>query len=381
MTATARRQRDGDDGNQCGAEVPEEEEQDDDDEKRAVAKRLDHVVYRQRDEVGLPEDPPVDGDPLGEAFLQPVELLVDPLRQLECIRVRLFLDRKDDGRLGVDGGGPETRLGADRNVGDVADTDGSAAREAHHRFFNVRELLNAAQAPDEDLLPALEIDTARGNGVRALGGAEHVRKRHTVGTQTIGVNQDLILLHRSSDGNDLSHARNGEKPLPNHPVGDGSYLHRRKTVARQAHEQDLTHDGSDGRENRWARAPGELGGDKLKLLAYDLARTVDVLTPVELDPDDADSLSGRRAHPPHAGGAVDRGLDGEGDEKLDLLGRHAVRFREHGHRGRGQVREDIDRDRYRRIEASGQYRGSAEKRDQAVLQRPTDDFVQHFAVF
>ena len=63
---------------------------------------------------------------------------------------------------------------------------------------------------------------------------------------------------------------------------------------------------------------------RLEALGHDLARAVDVLAPLELHPDDGDARPRDRADAAHAGRAVQRRLDGERDEQLDLLGRQAL---------------------------------------------------------
>ena len=47
--------------------------------------------------------------------------------------------------------------------------------------------------------------------------------------------------------------------------------------------------------------------------------------------------------PAHAGGAVDRRLERQRDEQLDLLGRQPRRLGEDGDGGRREVGEDVDR--------------------------------------
>ena len=89
-----RRQRDG-----GGAQVRQKDQHDDDDEDAAVAQRLDDVVDRDLDEVGLAEDLAVDGHARRQFLLERVELAVEPRGQLDRVGAGLLLDADDDRRL------------------------------------------------------------------------------------------------------------------------------------------------------------------------------------------------------------------------------------------------------------------------------------------
>ena len=96
-------------------------EHDDDDQDAAVAQRRDDVVDRHLDEVGLPEDPPVDGHPLRQLLLQRVELAIEPRGHLDRVRARLLLDADDHRRLAVARSFAALQRRALAHVGDVAD--------------------------------------------------------------------------------------------------------------------------------------------------------------------------------------------------------------------------------------------------------------------
>ena len=67
------------------------------------------------------------------------------------------------------------------------------------------------------------------------------------------------------------------------------------TVGRDREEQDLAHDGRDGRQDRpfdlWRKGPAH----KREFLGDDLTRKEDVSTPVELDPYDGNADGSRGA--------------------------------------------------------------------------------------
>jgi hypothetical protein len=235
-------------------------------------------------------------------------------------------------------------------------------------MLDILEVPYTAEPADQDLLAALQKDTSRGDGVRALGGAKHFVDPYSVGTKPLRIEKHLILLDRPADGNDLRDSRNGEKPFSHHPVCDGTNLHRRVTVTRHTDEQDLSHDRCDGSENGRAHPGGKLRHHELKLFAYDLAGPVDVLTPVELDPHDADSLSRGGANPSHPRRAVDGRLYRKSDEDLDFLRRHAVCLGEHGDGRRGQIGKNVDGYRDPGVGARREKGRGTEDRHQPIAQ-------------
>ena len=76
-------------------------------------------------------------------------------------------------------------------------------------------------------------------------------------------------------------------------------------------------------------------------------------------------------------GTIERRLHGEGDLGLDLLRRHAVRLGDDGHRGCGEVREDVDRHARGGVAAGEEEQRGPEQHEEAVLQGPADDAVNH----
>ena len=111
---------------------------------------------------------------------------------------------------------------------------------------------------------------------------------------------------------------------------------------------------------------------ELQLLADDLARLIDVRAPFELDPDDGDADAGGRAHAAHAGRAVQRRLDGKRDLRLDFLRRHAVRFGDDGHGGRGEIGEDVHRHLHRLVRAPDQQQRRGREHEQTIVRETTE---------
>ena len=121
-------------------------------------------------------------------------------------------------------------------------------------------------------------------------------------------------------------------------------------------------------------------GHALQPLRHDLAGAVDVLAPLELDPHDRDAGARDRADAPDPRRAVERGLDGEGHEDLDLLRRHAAGLGDHGDRRRGEVGEDVDREPGGHDGAGDEEDGGHAEDDGAVAERGADDGVEHAAL-
>ena len=152
-------------------------------------------------------------------------------------------------------------------------------------------------------------------------------------------------------------------------------LHRGDVVGGQGDERDLAHDRADRSECRPLDAARE--GDRLQALGHDLAGEVDVLAPLELDPDHRDARAGDRADASHAGGAVEGRLDREGHEELELLGRQPLGLGDDGDGGRREVREDVDgKARGQRTSGDQQHEGGREDRP-SVTERASDHSVEH----
>ena len=245
-------------GNDRRAQVPEEEEQDDDDEHRPVAERLDHVLDGKRNEIRLAEDGPRERDAFGKLGLDGVQLGVHALRELQRVGARLFLNREDDGRLGIHCGRPEADLRADAHVGDILDQHGHAVAHRNHGEADLLQAARASEAPDEDLPASGSVDSARHVAVRCGGGGEDLVQRDPVRPHPAGIDQDLVLAHLAPDGDHLRHARHGQQPAPHRPVRGGAGFHELRFRRGHADQQDLAHDRTDRGEDGSRHVVGEL---------------------------------------------------------------------------------------------------------------------------
>ena len=87
----------------------------------------------------------------------------------------------------------------------------------------------------------------------------------------------------------------------------------------------------------------------------DLAGVADLGLPVELDIDHVHPLARLAANRLHAGRAEDGRLDGQRDQRFDLLGRQAGAFGQDDDARPVEVGEHVDRDRRRQVAAVDQH--------------------------
>ncbi len=372
------RERDGENGDPGRADAREEEEHDRDHQDGAVAQRADDVPDSDLDEVGLPEDIPVDLHPLGEGLLDRVELCVEPLRQLERVRARLLLDAEDHRGTAVVRALAQLHRRADPHLAELADQHGLGAAHGDHGLADVGRRADPADAVDEHTAVRPPRRSPRRCSRSWRGAPEPPRPRsRRYAESRSGRRMTWYCLVSPPVGIDLRDAGHGEEAAADRPVGRRLQVHRRVAVRRQRDEEDLAHDRGHRREDRSVRAGRQRRLRELQLLRDDLARLVDVGAPLELDPDDRDADPARGPNPADAGRAVQRRLDGEGDLALDLLRRHPVRLGDHRHGGCGEVGEDVHGHADRDDRAPGEEDPRPEEDDEPVVKGPADDGVDH----
>ena len=134
-----------------------------------------------------------------------------------------------------------------------------------------------------------------------------------------------------------------------------------------------------------ARNGGSTSGGSAPATSVSFSVTIwrarcDVLSPVELDPDDRDADGRRRAHAAHARRAVQRRLDRERDQRLDLRRGHARRFGQDRDGRRGEIGQHVQRHARRRPAAPDQEGGGQRDDDRRDAQRPANQSVDHAAL-
>ena len=166
----SQRQRNCQDRDAGGSEVPQEEEEDHRDEHCAVPKGLDDVVHRQPDEVGLLEEVSLDAYAGRDLTLELIELFVNPRRELDGVHARLLLHSEDHGRRTVHRRHADAGPGPDPDLGHIRQAHGGPCTHRDHGLGDVLRRVSPAQAPNLDLHAVGEIHPSRGYGVRLLGG-------------------------------------------------------------------------------------------------------------------------------------------------------------------------------------------------------------------
>ena len=372
------RERDGRQGDQCRADIEQEEEEDHRHQDGAVAQRLHDVADRVLDEVSLLEEELRRLDALGQGLRQVDQGALDFARQRHAVGGRLLLHGEDHGGPGVVAGVAALDGRRQLDLGDLLEEDGLAIPERHHQILQV---LDAAGAPDlaDQVFAALGFEkTAAGVGAKVLECTFQFLALDAQTLQLRGLQLDAVLPHLTADRDHLGDAGNGEQARPHHPVGVLAHLHRADLVriGRQRNQQDLAHDRGDRPELRHD-ALGKLFAHQVQPFGDLLAVAVDVRAPLELDIDDGQADAGDRAYAGDARHAVHARLDGEGDELLDLLRRHAAGLGHQRHGGLVEVGEDIHRHLADGQRAVDHQQQRDTNNNEPLFQAGVDDGLEH----
>jgi hypothetical protein len=259
----------------------------------------------------------------------------------------LLLHRQDHRRLAPVAGVAALDGRRQLHLRHLLQRDGLAIPHRHHQVLQILDAGAAADLADQVFAaPGLE-EAAAGVGAEIGQGRFQLVPLHAQGPQLFRPQLHPVLAHLAADGRDLGDAGDRQQARAHHPVGVFPHPHRAGRVrvdggAGQGDEQDLAHDGRDGPQLRHD-ARRQLFPHQVQALGDLLAVEVDVAAPLEFHIDDGQPHAGHRAHPGHAGHAVHGGFDGEGDQLLHLLRRHAPGLGHQGHGGLVEVGEDVHR--------------------------------------
>ena len=341
------------------------------------ANAVNRLLERLLDEVRLPEEIPVDLHALRQRSLDVVERRFDPLGQLQRVHGGLLLNADDHRGSRVVRAFAALDRGAFPHGPDIADEHGRRIGRFDGDRGDRLGVAKPSDAADQVLLTFGDLKTGRRISVRGRQRRFDLLERHLVGRQTRRIEHHLVLLLLASRRDHLRHAGNGEQPPPNDRLGDGAQFQRRMAIRLEIDEEHFAHDRRHGREEGRLDVRRQRACHERELLRHRLPRPGDVLTPVEFDPDDRDADSGRRAHPTHARGAVQRRLDGERDQRLNLERVHAGRFGQDRDRGGREIRQHVERNSRCGPSAPHEKGGSERHHDGAMPERPANQCVNH----
>src|SRR3546814_114954 len=212
-------ERQGDDGDQRRAHVPQEQgaDQPDDDElfRQFVRQVLDRSIDELRPVIGGD-----DLDSIGKALLELLELGLD--RRDRRARVSALSENNHaacDFALAVELGYPAPQLGPDLDGCDIAERDRNPASRDAQR--NGAEVGKVAQVPrrSHHVLGHAHLDyRTAGFLVRGADRLHHVGVGHPQRRHPVGLEHDLILLDHTADAGDLGDSWNGLELVAQEPV-------------------------------------------------------------------------------------------------------------------------------------------------------------------
>ena len=208
--------------------------------------------------------------------------------------------------------------------------------------------------------------------VRSLQSRFDIVQRDIVTSKTLRIDEHLVLFLTASGGNHLRDARYCENTASNQRLCNRSKLQRRMASRFERNKQDLSHDRRNRGKERCFNASWQRSGNSVQLFSHDLTRALNILPPLELDPDDRYSDCCRGTDPAHPGSAIQRRFDRKGHQRFHLGRNHSRAFHKDGD-GRGaQIRQHIDR-HFRNAIAAPEKKSRGERKDYGpVMERPAD---------
>ena len=121
----------------------------------------------------------------------------------------------------------EPRRIADLHLGDVFDVNRNPVLLLQNNVADVRRVAHQPQAADVVELPALGIESASRVGIVVAQLLGHLRDRHAIGEQFVGIQQDLILHGGAAEPGVVRHPLYGAVMALQHPILDHLQVLRR----------------------------------------------------------------------------------------------------------------------------------------------------------
>ena len=231
------------------------------------------------------------------------------------------------------------------DVGHVPQGQRGTAVVYHQRCFgDVGQFVHIAGRADHEFGLSHLDHAAASFAVCALNGIAYLCQRYVVGTQLVGVDDDLILFDHAADGGHLGHTVDGLQFVFQEPVLKGPQLCQ--IMAAAAVDQGVlvnpAHTRGIGAKLR-CNTFGQVCGDLAQIFQHPRTRPIQIGAVFEHDIDIAVAKEGKPAHVTGPRHRQHRGGDGIGDLVLDHLRCLTGIGRAHDHLHVRQIRDRIDR--------------------------------------
>ena len=370
--------RQSEDRHEGGAEMKEEKNHHQADHHDLLDQRLLEVFDGKEDQLGTVvggNDP----DAFRQARCDLLDLRFDGVDHLEgVLAVAHHHDAAGHLAPAVQLHDPATDVGAEGDVGDVAQQHRGPALAAHHDRLDVGRRLDVAPAAHH-VLPAGHLDQAAFHVVVGhLDAVHHLADGQAVGGQAIGVDVDLVLLDEPAHAGDLGHPLDAGQGVAQEPVLQGA---QEGEVVRAAFiHQGVGEDPAHARRVRAEDRGGALGQPPrylLQVFQHARARPVDVGPVLENGVDEGEPEIGKAAHGLDPRGRDEGGHDRVGDLVFDQVRAAAFPGRVDDHLHVGDVRYGVERDVPQRIHPAQGQQQHRRKHQKPVVGAAFYDFLDH----
>ena len=228
----------------------------------------------------------------------------------------------------------------DYHIGDIGKDNGLPVSPLYERTAEFLQIGRPGHAPQSVFIVIVSDHSAHGIVAECFPNLFQFGKRNTVSIHFLWIGENLVLFQFSSDIRHLRHSARGEYGGLDYPIGKCAKFHHRGRVSLQSDQQDFAHDAGLRREyGSDSRRKGISESDHL--FRNNLPRLKNIHTPVELRPDERETLHGSRTHPTYIRRSIYRGLDRKSNQTFHLFSCHAVRVGHDNDRRSCQVGEHI----------------------------------------
>ena len=269
-------------------------------------------------------------------------------------------------------------VGTQHHLGDVAQQHRGPGLASDHDRLDVLDGLDVAPAPNH-VFPAAEFEQAPLHViVGGLDAVDDLPDGNPVSRKAVGVDVDLVLLHKAPDAGHLRDALDAGQGVAQIPILKRPQI-RQVVPAALVHQGVGIHPADPGRigSQHRCRTFGKLRGDLLQVFEHPRARPVDVGAVLE---DHVDIGEAEIRQPPHGfdlrGGDEGRD-DGVGDLVFDQIRAAALPRGVDDHLNIGDVRYGVQRDVLHGVDPGEHQQQDAGKHQEPVPGAGVNDFFDH----